>query len=166
MKVILFGVHFVPHLLCFLFPWHAPFVLFRKSTGSILSSCLGNAIKAFGNGTDVGVWQPQPPIQPTVEPSTTRRGKAWTNSVVDVLTDVSQLGANSDSYHICGPLQVRFEKKILNFAVQKHLNLFLLKCLIKIKHWECLIRTWYLAFCLQNFRNLPELENENPSSQP
>uniref|UniRef100_A0A3B5LCA4 GDNF family receptor alpha-1 n=1 Tax=Xiphophorus couchianus TaxID=32473 RepID=A0A3B5LCA4_9TELE len=80
--------------------------------------CLRNAIKAFGNGTDVGVWQPQPPIQPTVEPSVTRRGKAWTNSVMDVLTDVNQLGANSDSYHICGPLQVRFEKKIFNFNHQ------------------------------------------------
>uniref|UniRef100_A0A3B3XJ57 GDNF family receptor alpha n=1 Tax=Poecilia mexicana TaxID=48701 RepID=A0A3B3XJ57_9TELE len=102
--------------------------------------CLRNAIKAFGNGTDVGVWQPQPPIQPTVEPSITRRGKAWTNSVVDVLTDVNQLGANSDSFHICGPLQVSFEKKILNFAVQKHFNLFLLKGLMKMECWESLIR--------------------------
>ncbi|MED6267303.1 hypothetical protein CHARACLAT_010753, partial [Characodon lateralis] len=69
--------------------------------------CLRNAIQAFGNGTDVGVWQPQPPIQPTVESSITRKGKAWTNSVLDELTDMNQLGANSDSYHVCGTFQVQ-----------------------------------------------------------
>ncbi|MEQ2285680.1 GDNF receptor alpha-1, partial [Ameca splendens] len=71
----------------------------------INNRCLRNAIQAFGNGTDVGVWQPQPPIQPTVESSITRKGKAWTNSVLDELTDVNQLGANSDSYHVCGTFQ-------------------------------------------------------------
>ncbi|XP_041830806.1 GDNF family receptor alpha-1b [Melanotaenia boesemani] len=69
--------------------------------------CLRNAIQAFGNGTDVGVWQPQPPIQPTVEPAIIRRGKARTNNAVDTLTDVTKLDFNSDSYHICGTLQAQ-----------------------------------------------------------
>uniref|UniRef100_A0AAZ1X9Z0 GDNF/GAS1 domain-containing protein n=1 Tax=Oreochromis aureus TaxID=47969 RepID=A0AAZ1X9Z0_OREAU len=53
--------------------------------------CLRNAIQAFGNGTDVGVWQPQPPIQPTVDPSITRKGKARTNNALDALTDMTKL---------------------------------------------------------------------------
>ncbi|KAF3704395.1 GDNF family receptor alpha-1 [Channa argus] len=72
--------------------------------------CLRNAIQAFGNGTDVGVWQPQPPIQPTVvEPSITRRGKERTSNALDTLTDMSKLDLDGDSlYHICGTLQVEF----------------------------------------------------------
>ncbi|KAM6896850.1 GDNF family receptor alpha-1b [Xenentodon cancila] len=69
--------------------------------------CLRNAIQAFGNGTDVGVWQPQPPIQLTPEPGITRRRKAQTNSAVDTLTDVTKMDLNSDSYHICGTLQAK-----------------------------------------------------------
>lgn len=70
----------------------------------------GNAIQAFGNGTDVGVWQPQPPIQPNVlEPSITRRGKDRTNNALDALTDMTKLDLDGDSlYHICGTLQVKF----------------------------------------------------------
>lgn len=65
----------------------------------------GNAIQAFGNGTDVGVWQPQPPIQPTVlEPSITRRAKDQTNNA---LTDMTKLDLDGDSYHVCGTLQVK-----------------------------------------------------------
>ncbi|KAG8008704.1 GDNF family receptor alpha-1, partial [Nibea albiflora] len=69
--------------------------------------CLRNAIQAFGNGTDVGVWQPQPPIQPTVlEPSVTRRGKDRTGNALDALTDVTKMDLDADSlYHICGTLQ-------------------------------------------------------------
>lgn len=70
----------------------------------------GNAIQAFGNGTDVGVWQPQPPIQPTVpEPSITRRAKDRTNNALDALTDMTKLDLDGNSlYHICGTLQVMF----------------------------------------------------------
>lgn len=70
---------------------------------------LGNAIQAFGNGTDVGVWQPQPPIQPTVlEPGITRRGKDGTSNALDSLTDMTKLDLQGESsYHICGTLQVQ-----------------------------------------------------------
>uniref|UniRef100_A0A3Q4I240 GDNF family receptor alpha-1 n=1 Tax=Neolamprologus brichardi TaxID=32507 RepID=A0A3Q4I240_NEOBR len=68
--------------------------------------CLRNAIQAFGNGTDVGVWQPQPPIQPTVDLSITRKGKAQTNNALDALTDMTKLDLDGNSlYHICGTLQ-------------------------------------------------------------
>lgn len=36
----------------------------------------GNAIQAFGNGTDVGVWQPQPPIRATVADALTGPNQA------------------------------------------------------------------------------------------
>lgn len=70
---------------------------------------VGNAIQAFGNGTDVGVWQPQPPIQPTVDLSITRKGKAQTNNALDALTDMTKLDLDGNSlYQICGTLQVKF----------------------------------------------------------
>lgn len=97
---------------------------------SILLSLVGNAIQAFGNGTDVGVWQPQPPLQPTAEPSITRRGKAQTNNAVDTLTDVTKMDLNRDSYHICGTLQVKFEKpqykKIKQYRFPMWFSTFLL----------------------------------------
>lgn len=76
----------------------------------IYSFIAGNAIQAFGNGTDVGVWQPQPPIQPTVvEPSVSRRGKDRTSNALDTLADIGKLDLGGDSlYHICGTLQVKF----------------------------------------------------------
>ncbi|KAM9837825.1 GDNF family receptor alpha-1b [Aulostomus maculatus] len=78
--------------------------------------CLRNAIQAFGNGTDVGVWQPQPPIEPTVlEPSITRRGKDRTSNALDTLTDVSKLDDADSLYHICGTLQA--QKLVSNLTV-------------------------------------------------
>uniref|UniRef100_A0A3Q3MB03 GDNF family receptor alpha-1 n=1 Tax=Mastacembelus armatus TaxID=205130 RepID=A0A3Q3MB03_9TELE len=68
--------------------------------------CLRNAIQAFGNGTDVGVWQPQPPIQPTVvEPSITWHAKEKSSNALDALTDITKLEGNT-LYHICGILQL------------------------------------------------------------
>lgn len=69
----------------------------------------GNAIQAFGNGTDVGVWQPQPPIAPTAaEPSFTGRNKDQTSNALDALTDLNKLDLNSDSvYPVCGTSQVK-----------------------------------------------------------
>lgn len=69
----------------------------------------GNAIQAFGNGTDVGVWQPQPPIQPTaLEPGITRRAKDRNSNALDALTDMTKLDLDGNSlYHICGTLQVK-----------------------------------------------------------
>ncbi|KAI3365254.1 hypothetical protein L3Q82_010342 [Scortum barcoo] len=81
------------------------------------SGLIGNAIQAFGNGTDVGVWQPQPPIQPTaLEPSITRRGKDRTINALDALTDITKLDLDGDSlYHICGTLQA--QKLVSNLTV-------------------------------------------------
>ncbi|XP_034564417.1 GDNF family receptor alpha-1b isoform X1 [Notolabrus celidotus] len=83
--------------------------------------CLRNAIQAFGNGTDVGVWQPQPPIQPTVlEPGITRRGKDGTSNVLDSLTDMTKLDLHGESsYHICGTLQA--QKLVSNVTVDTSL---------------------------------------------
>ncbi|XP_077358164.1 GDNF family receptor alpha-1b isoform X1 [Festucalex cinctus] len=72
--------------------------------------CLRNAIQAFGNGTDVGVWQPQPPIEPTAAlPGSTRRhGKDGRDNAADVLTGLSKLDLDGDpSHHICGTLQAQ-----------------------------------------------------------
>uniref|UniRef100_A0A8C7WPJ0 Gdnf family receptor alpha 1b n=1 Tax=Oryzias sinensis TaxID=183150 RepID=A0A8C7WPJ0_9TELE len=65
--------------------------------------CLRNAIQAFGNGTDVSVWQPRPSMKPTVESGITRRTKARLKNVLDTLTNVAKL---EDSYGICQTLQV------------------------------------------------------------
>lgn len=81
----------------------------------------GNAIQAFGNGTDVGVWQPQPPILPTVlEPSISRRGKARTSNALDALTDITKLDLDSDSlYSVCGTLQVKFREERVSVFGQR-----------------------------------------------
>lgn len=69
----------------------------------------GNAIQAFGNGTDVGVWQPQPPLKPTMpDPGITRRVKDRTGNALDALPDFTKLDLDDNSlYHNCGTLQVR-----------------------------------------------------------
>ncbi|KAL6095006.1 gfra1 [Pungitius sinensis] len=71
--------------------------------------CLRNAIQAFGNGTDVGVWQPQPPIEPTApEPGAPRGGKDRAIGGPDALNDVTKLDLAEDAlFHTCGTLQVR-----------------------------------------------------------
>uniref|UniRef100_A0A3Q4BGU2 GDNF family receptor alpha n=1 Tax=Mola mola TaxID=94237 RepID=A0A3Q4BGU2_MOLML len=85
--------------------------------------CLRNAIQAFGNGTDVGVWQPQPPIKPTIlEPGITRRAKDRTGDALDALTDVTKVDFDGDSlYHICRTLQVTFKK---HFCIQIYARSF------------------------------------------
>lgn len=82
----------------------------------------GNAIQAFGNGTDVGVWQPQPPIEPTAaEPSITGRNKDQTSNALDALTDLNKLELNGDSlYHICGTSQVKLAKSFSVLGVCIH----------------------------------------------
>lgn len=84
----------------------------------------GNAIQAFGNGTDVGVWQPQPPIEPTaVEPSITGRNKDQTSNALDALTDLSKLDLNGDSlYHVCGTSQVKLRKSFSVLGVCVYLS--------------------------------------------
>ncbi|KAK3559446.1 hypothetical protein QTP86_013626, partial [Hemibagrus guttatus] len=71
--------------------------------------CLRNAIQAFGNGTDVGVWQPQPPIQPTGHSSTPQRGQERTIIGLDDSAFTNELNPSNGHhlYSFCGNLQVR-----------------------------------------------------------
>ncbi|KAJ3607399.1 hypothetical protein NHX12_024450 [Muraenolepis orangiensis] len=71
--------------------------------------CLRNAIQAFGNGTDVGVWQPQPPLRSsTAQPGTSRRGKDPSGNALDALANGNTLGLESDAlYSFCGSLQAQ-----------------------------------------------------------
>lgn len=88
---------------------------------------LGNAIQAFGNGTDVGVWQPQPPIEPTaVEPIITGRNKEQTSNTLDALADLGKLDLNGDSlYNVCGTSQVKLGKSfsVLGVCIQHAFSL-------------------------------------------
>ncbi|KAA0725083.1 GDNF family receptor alpha-1 [Triplophysa tibetana] len=69
--------------------------------------CLRNAIQAFGNGTDVGVWQPQPPIMPTSpDPYTPQKGRDRTSKAMDDSMISNDLNTNADRlYSFCGNLQ-------------------------------------------------------------
>lgn len=71
--------------------------------------CLRNAIQAFGNGTDVGVWQPQPPIAPTSDVSTPQRGRDRTPTALDDSTLSNELEPNNEQqlYSFCGNLQAQ-----------------------------------------------------------
>uniref|UniRef100_A0A3P8VAT9 GDNF family receptor alpha-1 n=1 Tax=Cynoglossus semilaevis TaxID=244447 RepID=A0A3P8VAT9_CYNSE len=85
--------------------------------------CLRNAIQAFGNGTDVGVWQPQPPIEATsLEPGVTRRVKERTSGVLDTKTDLGQQPLHDVTlYHSCAALVV------VNLSTSDSLFSFLLR---------------------------------------
>ncbi|XP_051531074.1 GDNF family receptor alpha-1b [Myxocyprinus asiaticus] len=71
--------------------------------------CLRNAIQAFGNGTDVGMWQPQPPIMSTPpDPYTPQRGRDRTSNALDDSTHTNGLDTNADRlYSFCGSLQAQ-----------------------------------------------------------
>ncbi|TRY99236.1 hypothetical protein DNTS_003380, partial [Danionella cerebrum] len=70
--------------------------------------CLRNAMQAFGNGTDVGVWQPQPPIMSMPpEPYTPPRKQGKISSGLDEPELTNDLDSNADHlYSFCGNLQV------------------------------------------------------------
>ncbi|KAI9519604.1 GDNF receptor alpha-1 [Dissostichus eleginoides] len=60
------------------------------------NTCLRNAIQAFGNGTDVGVWQPMSPVQTTTPPNQRKSPNTLDNAI------------NTDPiYHFCGSLQAQ-----------------------------------------------------------
>ncbi|XP_036403209.1 GDNF family receptor alpha-1-like [Megalops cyprinoides] len=73
------------------------------------NSCLRNAIQAFGNGTDVGVWQPVPPVLTTA--STTappHRGRDRSPNALDAATHTNHLNTVDGAvYHFCGSLQAQ-----------------------------------------------------------
>lgn len=69
------------------------------------NSCLRSAIQAFGNGTDVGVWQPIPPVQTTTS-TTTPYQKTRQHSPNSL--DNNHLNTGDQSiYHFCGSLQAQ-----------------------------------------------------------
>ncbi|KAF3841718.1 hypothetical protein F7725_023669 [Dissostichus mawsoni] len=64
---------------------------FTENTASV-----SNAIQAFGNGTDVGVWQPMSPVQTTTPPNQRKSPNTLDNAI------------NTDPiYHFCGSLQAQ-----------------------------------------------------------
>uniref|UniRef100_A0A3Q3WLD1 GDNF family receptor alpha n=1 Tax=Mola mola TaxID=94237 RepID=A0A3Q3WLD1_MOLML len=67
------------------------------------NTCLRNAIQAFGNGTDVGVWQPMSPVQTTTSTTTPyQRNRERNPNTID-----NHINTDPGIYHFCGSLQVR-----------------------------------------------------------
>ncbi|KAM6956841.1 GDNF family receptor alpha-1a isoform 2-T2 [Aplochiton taeniatus] len=71
--------------------------------------CLRNAIQAFGNGTDVGVWQPAPPVQTTRSPTTPKqRSRERSPNAIDQALSTNKLTPGDQGiYHFCGSLQAQ-----------------------------------------------------------
>ncbi|KAM4607121.1 GDNF family receptor alpha-1a isoform 2-T2 [Polymixia lowei] len=70
------------------------------------NTCLRNAIQAFGNGTDVGVWQPMPPVQTTTSTTTPyQRNRERSPNTID-----NHINADPGIYHFCGSLQAQKRK--------------------------------------------------------
>ncbi len=71
---------------------------------------VGNAIQAFGNGTDVSVWQPMPPVQTTTTmttPSQRNRDRDRSPNAIEPGTHINHLNpADNSLYQFCGSLQV------------------------------------------------------------
>ncbi|KAG7492458.1 hypothetical protein MATL_G00014640 [Megalops atlanticus] len=71
--------------------------------------CLRNAIQAFGNGTDVGVWQPMPPLlSPASTTAPSPRARDRSPNALDGSANTNPLNAVDTSvYHFCGNLQAQ-----------------------------------------------------------
>ncbi|XP_033501486.1 GDNF family receptor alpha-1a isoform X2 [Epinephelus lanceolatus] len=67
------------------------------------NTCLRNAIQAFGNGTDVGVWQPLSPVQTTTSTTTPyQRNRERNPNTID-----NTINTDPGIYHFCGSLQAQ-----------------------------------------------------------
>ncbi|XP_045921120.1 GDNF family receptor alpha-1a isoform X2 [Micropterus dolomieu] len=67
------------------------------------NTCLRNAIQAFGNGTDVGVWQPMSPVQTTTSTTTPyQRNRERNPNTID-----NNINPDPGIYHFCGSLQAQ-----------------------------------------------------------
>uniref|UniRef100_A0A3Q1GAU3 GDNF family receptor alpha-1 n=1 Tax=Acanthochromis polyacanthus TaxID=80966 RepID=A0A3Q1GAU3_9TELE len=67
------------------------------------NTCLRNAIQAFGNGTDVGVWQPLSPVQTTTSTTTPyQRNRERNPNTID-----NHINTDPGIYHFCGSLQAQ-----------------------------------------------------------
>uniref|UniRef100_A0A671L421 GDNF family receptor alpha n=1 Tax=Sinocyclocheilus anshuiensis TaxID=1608454 RepID=A0A671L421_9TELE len=75
------------------------------------NACLRNAILAFGNGTDVSVWQPMPPLQTTTSlttPSQRNRDRGRSPNAIEPVTHINHLNpADNSLYQFCGSLQAQ-----------------------------------------------------------
>lgn len=66
------------------------------------TTSIGNAIQAFGNGTDVGMWQPMSPVQTTTSTTTpSQRNRERNPNTID-----NHINTDPSIYHFCGSLQV------------------------------------------------------------
>uniref|UniRef100_A0A3P8SYG2 GDNF family receptor alpha-1 n=1 Tax=Amphiprion percula TaxID=161767 RepID=A0A3P8SYG2_AMPPE len=73
------------------------------------NTCLRNAIQAFGNGTDVGVWQPMSPVQTTTSTTTPyQRNRERNPNTID-----NHINTDPGIYHFCGSLQVSGSRRRL-----------------------------------------------------
>ncbi|TMS04484.1 GDNF family receptor alpha-1a isoform X2 [Larimichthys crocea] len=67
------------------------------------NTCLRNAIQAFGNGTDVTVWQPMSPVQTTTSTTTPyQRNRERNPNTID-----NHINTDPGIYHFCGSLQAQ-----------------------------------------------------------
>ncbi|XP_047207767.1 GDNF family receptor alpha-1a isoform X2 [Girardinichthys multiradiatus] len=67
------------------------------------NTCLRNAIQAFGNGTDIGMWPPLSPIQTTTSITTPyQRNRERNPNNID-----NHINVDSSLYHFCGNLQAQ-----------------------------------------------------------
>ncbi|XP_044228233.1 GDNF family receptor alpha-1a isoform X1 [Thunnus albacares] len=67
------------------------------------NTCLRNAIQAFGNGTDVGMWQPMSPVQTTTSTTTPyQRNRERNPNTID-----NHINTDPGIYHFCGSLQAQ-----------------------------------------------------------
>ncbi|XP_072246636.1 GDNF family receptor alpha-1a isoform X2 [Leuresthes tenuis] len=67
------------------------------------NTCLRNAIQAFGNGTDVGVWQPMSPVQTTTTTTTPhQRNRDRSSNTVD-----GHMNIDPGMYPFCGNVQAQ-----------------------------------------------------------
>jgi len=67
---------------------------------------VGNAIQAFGNGTDVSVWQPMPPVQTTTSITTPSQRAKDREKSPNVIEHNHLNPADNSLYQFCGSLQV------------------------------------------------------------
>ncbi|XP_054655696.1 GDNF family receptor alpha-1a isoform X2 [Dunckerocampus dactyliophorus] len=66
------------------------------------NTCLRNAIQAFGNGTDVGVWQPMSPTQASAAVTSPQQRNRQRNNNMD-----NNINTDPGIYHFCGSLQAQ-----------------------------------------------------------
>ncbi|MGH0159372.1 UNVERIFIED_CONTAM: hypothetical protein FKN15_037346 [Acipenser sinensis] len=74
------------------------------------NACLRHSIQAFGNGTDVNVWQPRPPVHSTASTSTpSHKARERAQSPVDEQTHINEISTAEEAnlYPICANLQAQ-----------------------------------------------------------